>query len=98
MNARGIYGMHAVNARQHARNDWPGEFVDELAEDRIFLRRAADDRDRPDRAVAMIDMLDPKHGEIMRQTIVAEMVAEGALGEELVRDDGARDAEVCVGV
>jgi hypothetical protein len=42
---------------------------------------------RPD-AVAVVDVFDLEHGK-RRATVVAEVVAEGAFGEELIRNDGA---------
>ena len=67
MNAGSIDGMHGSYSGQNRRNDRAGEFMDELAEDRILLRRTTDDGDRPDRAVAMIHVLDAKHRKIVLQ-------------------------------
>ena len=63
MHAGRIDRVHAVHAGQHGGNHRPGQLVDQLAEDRVFLRRPADDRERPDRIVAMIDLLDAQHRE-----------------------------------
>ena len=38
-----------MHARQHGRDDRAGQLVNQLAEHRVFLRRPADDRERPDR-------------------------------------------------
>jgi hypothetical protein len=72
--------------------------MNELAEDRVFLRRAADDGERPDRAVAVVDAFDFEHGEVVCEAVVAEMVAKRAFGQQLVGNDRAADAEVGVGV
>ncbi len=98
VNAGRIDRMHGMNAGQDGGDDGASEFVDDLAEDRVFLRRAADDGERPDGTVAVIDALDAEDGEVVLQAVVAEVVAEGAFGQELVGDDGAADAEVGIGV
>ena len=58
VDAGGVDGVDADDAGEHGGNYGAGEFVDELAEDRVFLRRAADDGEGPDRAVAVVDVLD----------------------------------------
>ena len=60
VDAGGVDGVDADDAGQHGGNHRAGEFVDELAEDRVFLRRAADDGERPDRAVAVVDVFDSR--------------------------------------
>ena len=80
------------------RDDRPGQLVDELAEDRVFLRRPADDGERPDRVGAMIDVLDVQHREIVRQAVVAQMIAERSLGQLPLGIDRAGDAKVGLGV
>ena len=90
MHAGRVDGVHADNARQHGGNHRPGQLVDELAEDRVFLRRPADDRERPDRAVAVIDVLDAQHREIVLQTVVAQVIAERPFGQQLVGDRPCR--------
>ncbi len=63
MHAGRVDRMDADDARQDRRNHRAGELVNELAEDRVFLRRPADDGERPDRVVAVIDVLDAQHRE-----------------------------------
>ena len=58
MHAGRVDRMDRPHARNLLRNHRPDQLVDQLAEDRVFLRRAADDRERPDRSRAMIDVLD----------------------------------------
>ena len=58
----------------------PVKLVDQLAERRVFLRRAADRRERPDRPGAVVDAVDPEHREIVGQAVIAEVVAERPLG------------------
>ena len=49
MHAGGIDRMHRVQAREsRVGNHRPGELVNQLAEHRVFLRRPADDRERPE--------------------------------------------------
>ena len=72
--------------------------MDQLAEDRVFLRRAADHRERPDRVAAVIDVLDPHHREIVGQAVVAQVIAERPFGLEPRGVDVAGDAEVGLGV
>ena len=80
MHARRVDGMHRVHARDDSRNDRPGDFVNDLAERRVFLRRAADDGERPDGASAMRDRLDVEHRKIVRQAVVAQMIAKRSFG------------------
>ena len=98
MHARGVDRMHALHARQHRRDHRTGQFVDEPAEERVFLRRPPDHRDRPDRVGAVPDMVDLHDGEIMPPGVVAEMVAEGALRLRGPRMHRALDHEVGLGV
>ena len=59
------------------------------AELRVLLRRPADDGERPDRPVAVVDALDVQHRERVGQAVVAEMIAERAFGKLLLRIDRA---------
>ena len=97
MDAGGIDGVDRVDAGEHRRDDRPGQLVDDCAERRVFLRRPADDGERPDRAVAVIDALDVQHREVVRQAVVAEVIAERPFGQLRVGIDRAGDAEVGVG-
>ena len=45
----------------------------------------------------MIDRLDPQHGELMRQAVIAQVVAKGTLELASVRVDRAGDREVGLG-
>ena len=65
MDAGGVDRVDADDAGEDGGNDGAGQLVDELAEDGVFLRRAADDGEGPDRAVAVIDVFDSQHGEIV---------------------------------
>src|SRR5436190_3727945 len=98
MDARGIDGVDADYAGQHGWDHGARKLVDELAEDRVFLRRAADDGERPDRVVAMIYVFDAEDGKVVLQAVVAKVIAERTLGKELAGDHGAADAEVGVGM
>ena len=90
--------MHALHAGQHGGDHRAGEFVHEPAEERVFLGRPADDRDRPDRPLAVPDVIDPHHGKLVPPGVVAEMVAERPLRLRRARMHRALDHEVGVGV
>ena len=80
MHSRCVDGMHRVHARDHRRNDRAGDFVNDLAKRRILLRRPPDGRERPNRPIAMRDRLDVEDRKIVRETVVAEMIAKRSFG------------------
>jgi hypothetical protein len=81
------------------RNHGAGQLVDELPERGVFLRRPADDRERPDGIAAMMDRRHLQHGKLVGQAVVAQVVAERAFGLLWRRRiDIAADAEVGVGI
>jgi len=92
-----IHGVDGLHPGDDGRDDWSRQFVDDRAEAGVFLRRPADDGERPDGVVAVIDVLDVQHGEVVRQRVVAEVVAERAFGQLPLRIDGAGNDEVGVG-
>ena len=55
----------------HARQDRPGQVVDQFAERRVFLRRPTDDGEGPDRAGSVIDGVNVEHREIVCQAVIA---------------------------
>ena len=67
------------------------------AEDGILLRRPADDRERPDRPVAVVDALDVQHREIVGKAVIAEMIAERSFRQLPRRIDRADDREIGFG-
>ena len=81
MHAGGIHGVDRMDAMHHRRNDRPGDLVDDRAEAGVLLRRPADHRERPDRVLAVIDLLDVQHRERMRQAVIAEVIAERPFGQ-----------------
>ena len=89
MHARGVDGMNRVHAVHHRRNDRPGQLVNDLAETGVFLRRPAHHGERPDRIGAMPDLFHVQHRKRMLEAVVAEMIAERALGQLQVRIDDA---------
>ena len=97
MDAGGIDGMDARHAGENGGNDRPGELVDEPTEHRVFLRRPPHDRDRPDRAGAVGDAIDAKHGEVVLAGVVAEVVSERAFRLR-VGKDRSFDREIGLGV
>ena len=68
-----------------------------LAEAGVFLRRPADDRERPDRVRPVIDVLHVQHRKVVGEAVVAEVIAERAFGQLPRRIDGAGDAEIGLG-
>ena len=97
MDARRVDGVDGVDAGEDGRDQRAGQLVDQLAERGVFLRRAADRGERPDRAGAVIDPLDPEDGEVVRQAVIAEVVAERPFGLAGVGVDGADDGEIGLG-
>src|ERR1043166_8993400 len=97
MNAGGIDRVHGVYAWNDCRDDRPRQLVDDGAETSILLRRPADDGEGPHRVTAMVDLLHVQHWERVLQAVITEMIAERALGELLVRIDGAGDTEIGFG-
>ena len=80
VDAGGVDGVDGVDAGQDGRDERAGQLVDQLAERGVLLRRPADRGERPDRAGAVVDPLDPEHGEVVGQAVIAEVVAERPLG------------------
>jgi hypothetical protein len=97
MNAGRVDGVNRAHAGQQRRDERPGQLVHELAEDAVFLGRAADHGEGPDRVAAVVDAADVQHREIVLEAVVAEVVAEGPFGLELAGMDFAQDAEIRVG-
>ena len=87
----GIDGMDGMNSGHHGGDHGAGQVVNDLAEAGILLRRPADYRKGPDGLGAVVDSLDLEDGEVVHQTVVAEVVAEGAFGELAVVSDGRTD-------
>ena len=71
--------------------------VDEVAEAGVLLRRPAHHGEGPDGAGAVIDALDVQDGKVVRQTVIAQVVAERPLRQQPLRIDGAGDAEIGLG-
>ena len=69
----------------------------ERPERRVLLGRAADRREWPDRTRAVIDPVDAEHGEVVRQAVIAKVVAERPLGFACVGIDRAADHEIGLG-
>ncbi len=63
----------------------------------FFLRRPTDDGKRPHGAVAMINLVNAQHGEVVRETVVAQVIAERAL-RFLRRINHPGDDKVGVGI
>ena len=97
MDAGGIDGVDGVDAGHHGGDHRAGQLVDDRAEAGVLLRRPADDGERPDRVRAVIDGLDVQDGKVVRQAVVAEVIAERPFGQLPVGIDRADDAEVGLG-
>src|SRR5262245_60766460 len=94
MDPGGIDGVNCLEARNERWDYWAGQLVDQLAEDGVFLGRAADNGERPDRTGAMKDALDAKDGEVVGQAVVAKVIAKRTLGERAARVEGPADTEI----
>ena len=97
VNAGGVDGVHGMDAGKHARNDRPGQLVDQGAEGRVFLGRPSHRGERPDGTVAVIDAFDAQHGKIVLEAVIAEVVSERPFGLADVGIDRAADDEVGLG-
>ncbi len=98
MHTRRIHRMHAFDAGNHRGDHRPRQFVDDLAEGSVFLRRATHHRERPNRPFAVIDFLDFHHGKIVPIAVIAQMISERSFGQRFVGIDPARDAEIGLGI
>src|SRR4051812_13868125 len=94
MDAGRVNGMHCADAGDQGWHNWPGQFMNKLAERRVFLRWAADRGERPDRARAVVNLVNAQHRKIMRERIVAQVIAEGAFGQLSIRVDRPADAKI----
>jgi len=89
-----IYGMNLLYAGNILANRVSGQFVDQLTERGVFLRRPADDRERPDCARLGIHLVHPHNRERMRQAVIAKMISERALGLRLPRINLTRNDKI----
>ena len=97
MDSGSIDGVNRFDSRQDRRDRRAGKVVDQLAEDGVFLRRASDRCEEPDRIAAMINLVDLHDREVVPQAIVAKMVAEWSFGEDEIGIDCPRETEVGFG-
>ena len=97
MNAGRVDSMNRVHPGHDCGNQRPGQFVDNLAEPRVFLRRPAHDGEGPNGAGAMSHLLDAQYGKRMLQAVIAEVIAERPFRQGQVRLHDAADAKVGVG-
>ena len=68
--------------------------MNEGTEGRVFLRRSTDGGKGPDCPGAVVDGIDLEDREFVFETVVAEMVAEGAFRLGVPRVDAADDTEI----
>lgn len=78
MDASGIDRMHRFNARDDRWNDWISQFMNQLAEGGVLLRRPPDNGEGPNRSVSMPNMLNLHDRKVVTQTVVSQVVAERA--------------------
>ncbi len=97
VDARRVDGVDGVDAGQDGRDQGAGQLVDQLAERGVFLGRSADRGERPDGAGSVVDALDLEDREVVRQAVIAQVVAERPFGLAGVGVDGADDGEVGLG-
>src|SRR5262245_1333201 len=73
MHSGCVHGVNSVDAVHHGRDDWTRNLVDNPPEAGVFLRRPADNCERPDRILAVIDSFNIQDGKGMRETVIAQM-------------------------
>src|SRR5688500_962392 len=98
MNACSIDGVHRADSREYRWDDVTGQFMDQLSETCVLLRRTANNGKRPDGTFAMTNPFNSQHWKIMSKTVIAQVISERPFGEQLLIDDGARDAKVRIRV
>src|SRR6476646_3984315 len=99
MDACRIDGIHGLHTRQYAGDHIARQLMNELPKRGVLLRRPTDDYEGPNRAAAMIDPLDSQHRKIVRQAVIAQMIAEWAFRlERCLRIDMTNDAKIGVGI
>ena len=69
--------MYSVNARERCGNHRLCDFVDKLAKERIFLRRAPDDRERENGVLFAENFFDLHARKIVLAGVVTDVVAKG---------------------
>ena len=87
--------MHCMNTGKHCRNRGAREIMNQRPKDRVFLWRTTNHCKWPNRITTMINRIDIHNGEIVRQAVIAQMVAKRSLGQTTVRINRATDAKVC---
>ena len=81
MDAGGVDGVDGVDAGDDRRDDRAGQLVDQLAERRCLPAAAGRPTVNGQMApVAVVDALDAQHREVVRQAVIAEVVAERPFG------------------
>src|SRR5262249_62167083 len=93
MHPGGIDGVNRMNAVHDGWDDRPGDLVDDRAEAGVFLRRPADDGERPDRILAVIYLVNIQHRKRMSETVVSQVVAEWSFGKLQLGMACSRDEE-----
>ena len=85
-----VHGMHIAHALKNLRHQRPCEFMDKVAKDRILLRRTAHGGKGPDGTFAVVDGVHLEYREVMREAVIAHMVAKRpfrlALGQHVPAD------------
>ena len=97
VDAGGIHGVDGPHPGDDARDDRPRQFVDQLAEGGVLLRRPSDRRERPDGPRAMVDAIDPEHREVVPEAVIAEVIAERTFGLATIGIDGPGEDEIGLG-
>ena len=80
MYASIIDRVNPVNARERSGDHRLCDFVNELAKERIFLGRAADDRERENRILFAKHFLDSHTRKIVFAGIITDVVPKWAFG------------------
>ena len=80
MNSCIIDGMDCMNARKRSGHHRLRDIVNKLAKERVFLRRAANDRERENRVLFAKHFLDSHTRKIVFAGVVADVVAKRTFG------------------
>src|SRR5262245_47798781 len=96
MDAGGIYGVDGMYAAHDRRNHRPREFVNKRAKGRVFLRWPTHHGERPDGIGPMPNTIHRQHRKRMRETVVAEVIAERPFRKQLATNC-AGDANISIG-
>ena len=86
--------MDFLDARNFLPDRPAGQFMNQFAEGRIFLRRSPDDRKRIDGLLLGIDFMHSHDGKRMDQAVIAQMISKRSLGLGFAGMDFSRNDKI----